>query len=164
MARSIPHQPQGVPARSRARGQAPFDSLASWRTRAEVRRRGRGTGPHSPHGDRRSQYSIFRVQIRILSTVSNPVPDARRAGPGIAWKERRTAPRHAAVWVRIGGKWQQGRIIEWVREIDRDGWDCVIMADEPVSGPPWQGRYAFDPRSIRPRDTEQPPADLAGAE
>jgi len=31
------------------------------------------------------------------------------------------------------------------------------MADEPVSGPPWQGRYAFDPQSIRPRDTDQPP-------
>jgi hypothetical protein len=62
--------------------------------------------------------------------------------------------------VRIGGKWQRGRNIEWVREIGRDGWDCVIIADEPVSGPPWQGRYAFDPRSIRPRDTEQPPADL----
>jgi hypothetical protein len=82
--------------------------------------------------------------------VSNPVPDTRRAGPGIAWKERRTAPRHAAVWVRIGGKWRRGRIIEWVRQLDRDGWACVIMADEPVSGPPWQGRYAFNPRSIRP--------------
>ena len=42
-----------------------------------------------------------------------------------------------------------GRIIEWVRQIDRDGWDCVIMADESVCGPPWQGRYAFGPRSIR---------------
>ena len=29
------------------------------------------------------------------------------------------------------------------------------MADEPVSGPPWQGRYTFDPRSIRARDTDQ---------
>jgi hypothetical protein len=28
--------------------------------------------------------------------VSNPGPDARRAGPGIAWKERRAATRHAA--------------------------------------------------------------------
>ena len=100
----------------------------------------------------------------MLGMVSNPVPDARRAGPGIAWKERRTAPRHAAVWVRVSGKWRRGRIIEWVRQIDRDGWDCVIMADEPVSGPPWQGCYAFDSRSIRARDTGQPPADLAGAE
>lgn len=32
--------------------------------------------------------------------VSNPVPDAPRASPGIAWKERRTAPRHAAVSAR----------------------------------------------------------------
>ena len=91
--------------------------------------------------------------------VSNPVPDARRAGPGIAWKERRTAPRYAAVWVRVGGQWRRGRIIEWVRQIDRDGWDCVIMADEPMSGPPWQGRYAFDPRSTRARDTDEPPAE-----
>jgi hypothetical protein len=96
--------------------------------------------------------------------VKNPLPDARRAGPGIAWKERRIAPRHSAVWVRIGGQWRRGRIIEWVRQIDRDGWDCVIMADEPLSGPPWQGRYAFNPQSIRARDTGQPPADLAGAE
>jgi hypothetical protein len=34
----------------------------------------------------------------------------------------------------------------------------VIVADEPTSGPPWQGRHAFDPRSIRARDTDQPPA------
>jgi hypothetical protein len=54
------------------------------------------------------------------------------------------------VWVRIGGEWRRGRIIEWVRQIDRDGWDCVIMADEQVSGPPWQGRYAFDPRASAP--------------
>jgi hypothetical protein len=117
-----------------------------------------------PYGDRLSQRSTFRTQVRILDMVSNPVPDARRVGPGIAWKERRTAPRHAAVWVRVGGQWRRGRIIEWVRQIDRDGWDCVIMADEPVTGPPWQGRYAFDPRSIRARDTDQPPGDLAGAE
>ena len=77
--------------------------------------------------------------------VSNPVPNARRVGPGIAWKEHRTATRHAAVWVRVGGQWRRGRIIGWVRQLDRDGWDCVIMADdEPVNGPPWQGRYAFE--------------------
>src|SRR5215831_20534671 len=55
-------------------------------------------GLHSSHGDELSQHSTFRTQVRILGMVSNPVPDARRAGPGIAWKERRTAPRHAAVW------------------------------------------------------------------
>ena len=95
--------------------------------------------------------------------VSNPVPDARRAGPSIAWKERRTPPpRHGVGTCR----WSvaAGRIIEWVRQIGRNGWNCVIMADEPVSGPPWEGRYALDPRSIRARDTDQPPADLAGAE
>jgi hypothetical protein len=38
------------------------------------------------------------------------------------------------------------------------------MADEPVSGLPWQGPCTFDPKSIRARDTDQPPADLAGGE
>ena len=86
----------------------------------------------------------------MLGMVSDPVPDARRASPGIAWKERRTAPRHAAVWVRVGGSWQRGRILEWVRQLDRDDRDCVIMADEPVSGPPWQGCSAFDPGPSAP--------------
>ena len=83
-----------------------------------------------------SQHSTFRTQVRILGMMSTPVPDARRAGLGIAWKERRATPRHAAVWVRVGGQWRRGWIIEWARQIGRYGWDCVIMADEPVSGPP----------------------------
>jgi hypothetical protein len=73
-------------------------------------------------------------------------------------------PPTTPLWARVSGRWRRGRIIEWIRQIDRDRWDCVIMADEPVTGPPWQGRYAFDPKSIRPRDTGQPPADLVGAE
>ena len=59
------------------------------------------------------------------------IPDARRSGPGIGWRERRTGPRHAAVWVRVGGQWRKGRIIEWVTEPGALGWDCVILADEP---------------------------------
>lgn len=78
-----------------------------------------------------------RTRFRILATVSTP--DARRSGPGIAWRERRTGPRHAAVWVRISGRWRKGRIIEWVTEPGAAGWDCVILADEPTGGVPWQG-------------------------
>ena len=63
-------------------------------------------------------------------------PDARRTGPGIAWRERRTGPRHAAVWVRISGQWRKGRIIEWVTETGAPGWDCVILADEPPAACP----------------------------
>ena len=48
-----------------------------------------------------------------------------------------------------------GRIVEWVRQINRDGWDCVILADELVSGPPWQGRYAFPPEE-HPRSLHRP--------
>jgi len=50
--------------------------------------------------------------------VSNPVLDARR--PWHRLEKAPTAPRHATVWVRVGGQWRQGRIIEWVRQIDRD--------------------------------------------
>jgi hypothetical protein len=87
------------------------------------------------------------------------VPDARRAGPGVAWRERRTGPRHAAVWVRIGGQWRKGRIIEWVTEQGAPGWDCVILADEPAGGVPWQGRYVYDPATIRRRDGDTPPGE-----
>jgi hypothetical protein len=34
---------------------------------------------------------------------------------------------HGCVSVAGGGG---ARIIKWVRQIDRGGWDCVIMADE----------------------------------
>jgi len=86
------------------------------------------------------------------------IPDARRSTYGVSWKERRTGPRHAAVWVRAGGRWRKGRIVEWIRELGRDGWECVLMADEPHDGPPWQGRYVFDRASIRPRHSDRPPA------
>jgi hypothetical protein len=85
------------------------------------------------------------------------IPDARRTSHGISWKEKRTGPRHAAVWVRVDGAWHRGRVIEWICELGRDGWECVIMADEPADAPPWQGRYIFDPASIRPRHGDTPP-------
>ena len=87
-------------------------------------------------------------------------PDARRAGPGVGWRERRTGPRHAAVWVRTGGQWRKGRIIEWVTEPGAPGWDCVILADEPPGSVPWQGRYVYDPAAIRRRDGDTPPGEL----
>jgi hypothetical protein len=101
--------------------------------------------------------STSRTRFRILATVS--IPDARRSGPGIGWRERRTGPRHAAVWVRIGGQWRKGRIIEWVTEPGAPGWDCVILADEPAGGVPWQGRYVYEPAAIRRRDGDTPPAE-----
>jgi hypothetical protein len=87
------------------------------------------------------------------------IPDARRSGPGVGWRERRTGPRHAAVWVRIGGRWRKGRILEWVTEPGAPGWDCVILADEPQGGVPWQGRYVYDPAAIRRRDGDTPPGE-----
>jgi hypothetical protein len=36
-------------------------------------------------------------------------------------------------------------------------WECVITADEPDGGPPWRGRYIYDPAAIRPRYGEISP-------
>jgi hypothetical protein len=52
------------------------------------------------------------------------------------------------MWVRIGGQWRKGRILECVTEPGAPGWDCVILADEAPGGEPWQGRYAHDPAAI----------------
>ncbi len=45
----------------------------------------------------------------------------------------------------------EGRIPEWVTTPGSGTWDCVIMADEPPGGVPWQGRYVYGPLTIRPR-------------
>jgi hypothetical protein len=118
----------------------------------------RNEAPSSPFAPREIAPAGREDRIRPRRRDEAPDGDTRRIDPGITRKEHRVAPRHAAVWVRIGGEWRRGRIIEWVRQIDRDGWDCVIIADESVTGPPRQGRYPFDPKIIRARDTDQPPA------
>ena len=87
------------------------------------------------------------------------IPDARRSGPGVAWRERRTGPRHAAVWVRISGAWRKGRIIEWVRDLDHPGWEVVVTPDEPRERAPLAGRYVYDAQAIRPRYNDTPPGE-----
>jgi hypothetical protein len=64
------------------------------------------------------------------------------------------------VWIRIRGQWHKGRIIEWITDPGGAGWDCLIKADEPFDGVPWQGRYVYDPATIRPRDGDTPPGEL----
>jgi hypothetical protein len=104
--------------------------------------------------------STFRTWFRILATVS--IPDARRAGPGISWREKRAGPRHAAVWVRVGGRWRKGHIVEWVRDLEREGWEAVIVAEDPMDGSPWQGRYVYDRQAIRPRYNDSRPPERLG--
>jgi hypothetical protein len=87
------------------------------------------------------------------------IPDACRAGPGTGWREQRKGPRHAAVWVRAGGAWHRGRIIEWVRDLDRPSWDVVLVPDEPRRNEPLAGRYVYDSQAIRPRYNDTPPGE-----
>lgn len=89
--------------------------------------------------------------------------DARLAVPGPGWRDRRVPPRHAPVWVRLGGTWRRGRVTAWIRPGARPGWECLIEAeDEPGEGLPWSGRYVFDPAAVRPRYASTPPAVVTG--
>ena len=65
-------------------------------------------------------------------------------------------PRHRPVWVRVRGTWRRGLVVSWV--ITPSGtWECVIADDERPGGPPWQGRYVYDPAAIVPRYGDDPP-------
>ena len=85
------------------------------------------------------------------------MPDAQPAQPPVSWREQRIPPRHAPVWVRIAGTWRRGLIAAWVTTPGSGTWDCILTADEPPGGLPWQGRYVYDPLTIRPRHGEVPP-------
>jgi hypothetical protein len=84
------------------------------------------------------------------------VPDAQPAKPPISWRERHVPPRHAAVWVRIGGTWRPGLIATWIRTAG-GAWELVIIADAPVGAAPWQGRYVYSVETVRPRQGDVPP-------
>jgi hypothetical protein len=86
------------------------------------------------------------------------MPDAQPAPPPVSWREQRIPPRHAPVWVRIAGTWRRGLIAAWVTTPGSGTWDCIVTADEPPGSPPWAGRYAYDPLTIRPRRGDVPPA------
>jgi hypothetical protein len=86
--------------------------------------------------------------------------DAVPGGGGPSWRERRVPPRHPLVWVHVQGAWRKGSVSAWIvpRARHGAGWECMIVA-EPIPGdPPWQGRYVYDPRTIRPRRDNSPPA------
>lgn len=85
------------------------------------------------------------------------IPDAQSAGPGTDWKEQRVAPKHAAVWVRVKGRWRKGKIAWWARELGSEQWVCVLVADKSAEGSRWLGRFVYDARSIRPRYGDAPP-------
>jgi hypothetical protein len=92
-----------------------------------------------------------------LVSYTGRMPDAQPAGHGVSWREHQVPPRHAAVWVKIAGTWRMGLITYWAMPAAGGGWECVIAADEAPGGPPWQGRYVYDPLTIRPRHGDVPP-------
>jgi len=93
--------------------------------------------------------------------VPDDIPNARYAGPGADWRKREYPPKHAAVWIRMGGAWLEGLILRWKFDPGmRDRWECVIEAEVP--GIPGRiASYVFDERSIRPRYGPHPPAGSA---
>lgn len=92
--------------------------------------------------------------------MDNDTPNASFGGPGPTWRERRFPPRHAPVWVRIEDTWRVGLLREWITADDPPAkhWDCMLQVDLPGGKPPtW--RYAYDPRTIRPRYGDEAPGD-----
>ena len=92
------------------------------------------------------------------------IPDARRAGPGIGWRERRTSPGtrpsgSASAANAQGPNHRMGHRAGR-SELGAPSWDCVILADEPAGCVPWQGCYVYDPAAIRRRDGDTPPGEL----
>ena len=79
------------------------------------------------------------------------MPDAQPARPPVNSEEPQTPPPHAQCWVRIAGTWHRGLIQYWIK-LASGSWEVMITADELPVGPPWQGRYVYDPATIRVRD------------
>jgi hypothetical protein len=86
--------------------------------------------------------------------MSGERPNAKPAAQGPPWLQRSLPPRHERIWIRIAGRWRKGLVRCWVREQSR--WECLIEA-ETWDGSPWNGKYEYDPRTIQPRYTSQPP-------
>jgi hypothetical protein len=81
------------------------------------------------------------------------VDDARE----LPWRPPRNPvePKRSAVWIRLDGQWRRG----WVRHWERDGagWAAWTMYQDDT---PWTrvGLFAYDPKTIIPKDTDTPPA------
>jgi hypothetical protein len=46
-----------------------------------------------------------------------------------------------------------------VRDLERESWEAVIVAEDPMDGSPWEGRYVHDSQAIPPRYNDNPPPE-----
>lgn len=71
----------------------------------------------------------------------------------------RIEPRQPLVWVRVAGRWREGRITKWVHDREHGHWVIWTSYEDrrPSSARAW---FVYDPRTVRPRsDGDQPPQD-----
>lgn len=68
----------------------------------------------------------------------------------------RIEPKAPLVWIRIDGRWREGRITKWVKDGERWLVWTSYQADRPYAAHAW---LLYDPETIRPRDGDAPPAD-----
>lgn len=70
----------------------------------------------------------------------------------------RVEPRHPEVWIRVGGRWREGRIMKWVHErtpaVDRWLVWASWVGEQPAGEYGW---LLYDPEAIRQRDGDEPP-------
>jgi hypothetical protein len=89
--------------------------------------------------------------------MSGEKPNATPARPGPPWLQRSVPPRHETAWIRIRGRWRRAVVRAWVLQ-DQTRWEVLIEA-EAWDGSPWNGLYVYDPETIRPRHSDEPPGD-----
>ena len=68
----------------------------------------------------------------------------------------RLDPRHAYIWVRVGGQWREGHIGKWVHDRAADRWLIwgAYKAGKPYSVWEW---FVYDAETIRPRHRDDDP-------
>jgi WD40 repeat protein len=98
-----------------------------------------------------------QAESSLAGPTSSPT-DAVLARSGPASGDRTVPPHHTAVWIRINGTWCKGRITAWIPSHGKSRFECQIQAEQPAEHPLWSGRYVYDPRAIRPRHSDHPPA------
>lgn len=68
----------------------------------------------------------------------------------------RLDPRHAYIWIRVGGRWREAHVHKWVHERSRDRWLIWAFYDDgkPQSVPAW---FVYDEKTVKQRRAGDPP-------
>ena len=68
----------------------------------------------------------------------------------------RLNPRHAQIWIRVGGRWREANVNRWVHDRVNDRWLIWTFYDvgKPQAVPGW---FVYDEETVRQRQHRDPP-------